>query len=99
MDGTTGPFGTSPQESWHKKFPEVPALKKVGSSETAIKIVNDVLCRGNFSILNKHSNFTLSGNDKKALHICMQRAWEFWQMHQNNHRCDDAYNDILKSSK
>lgn len=97
LDGTTGPFGTSPQESWHKKFPEIPSLKKVGDSETAITIINDVLCRGNFSILNKCSNFTVSGNDKKALHICMQRAWEFWQMNHNNEMCDHAYNEILNS--
>ena len=73
-------------------------MKKVGNSDTAIKIVNDILCRGNFSILNKQSNFVLSGNDKKTLHICMQRAWDFWQSNQTNKLYDNAYTEILLAS-
>ena len=73
-DGCHGSYGTSPQESHHSLLEKVPALRRIHDPITAIKIVNDIQCRENYSILNKQRDFVIAESDRKLLHCGVTHA-------------------------
>ena len=97
-DGTTGPYGSSPIEAIHSKLESVTALKKVSNAADKVKLLTDIFCRSNFSILNKDTNFTLSGNDKKLLHSSLHNAFEFNRGVECLEQKEDAYQHLIKQS-
>ena len=78
-DGCCGIYGTSIQESHHSPLQKVPILRRSHCPITAIKIVNDIQCRQNFSILNKHRNFIIAESDRKMYYNALSHALNLYE--------------------
>ena len=97
-DSNYGNAGSSLQESWHSKMKKVPTLVRQHSILPATKIVNDILCRGNFAILNRSRRGSLFGafDDRKTLHIGLQHCFSFNRLLKCTQDKMNAFENVFK---